>query len=353
MINIPWKTFITERHGVKLEVRWWMHDFSAKYKVGDAVLNYGRHIMAMCPMKYSEEWLKNKFEKEGLYASFKEAGEIIINQEAFFEATKTQFALTRKEQVRRLVEVNNQLHELKQKYKSGDLSQTEYQNRRESFDKKKRDIGREYYDICNSISEGIAVVNEHTRRIIISYLESLWRNCCLPMLYAWKIYVPGNDDFYIKEQVKFENELRHGHYDFEKIPSKTDKSKCIYFLPNVTKEDSKTMSDYFHYVYNYRAFQKNLAVEERQKELDDFLVSKNLKDEYPILLSKLSENFFKRHPEKTPEQLMAEIKVYFNRAASHNGKQRWLYRGRMYHHPLYWELEDGLKNEYYEIWKEE
>ena len=30
--------------------------------IGDAVLNYGRHIMAMCPMKYSEEWLKNKFE---------------------------------------------------------------------------------------------------------------------------------------------------------------------------------------------------------------------------------------------------------------------------------------------------
>ena len=49
--------------------------------IGDAVLNYGRHIMAMCPMKYSEEWLKNKFEKEGLYASFKEAGEIIINIE--------------------------------------------------------------------------------------------------------------------------------------------------------------------------------------------------------------------------------------------------------------------------------
>ena len=120
-----------------------------------------------------------------------------------------------------------------------------------------------------------------------------------PMLYAWKIYVPDNDDFYTKEQEKFEEELRRGHYDFEKIPGKTDRTKCIYFLPNITKEDSEEMAGHFHNVYSYRANQKDLADEERQKELDDFLTTKNLKEEFHLSLSKLSENFFKRYSEKS------------------------------------------------------
>ena len=65
MSNISWKTFTTEKDGVKLEVTWWSHDFTAKYKVGNITLRYGLHIMAMCPKKYSEEWLRNDFEKKG------------------------------------------------------------------------------------------------------------------------------------------------------------------------------------------------------------------------------------------------------------------------------------------------
>ena len=102
MSDIPWKTFTTEKNGVKLEVTWWDHDFTAVYKVGDITLKCGRHIMAMCPMKYSEEWLKNDFLQNGLYASFKEAGEIITNQTVFFEAAKAQFVITKKEQEEQL-----------------------------------------------------------------------------------------------------------------------------------------------------------------------------------------------------------------------------------------------------------
>ena len=100
MSNIPWKTFTTEKDGVKLEVTWWDHDFTAVYKVGDITLKCGRHIMAMCPMKYSEEWLKNDFLQNELYASFKEAGEIITNQTVFFEAAKAQFVITKKRTIK-------------------------------------------------------------------------------------------------------------------------------------------------------------------------------------------------------------------------------------------------------------
>lgn len=172
----------------------------------------------------------------------------------------------------------------------------------------------------------------------------------IPKIICWKLYIPDSDDFYIKEQNKFETELRNGHFDFEKIPGKTDDTKYIYFLPNITKEDSEGMSGHFQDVYSYRASQVNLSDEERQKELDDFLTSRNLKDEFPLSLTVLSENFFKRYPEKTPEKLMAEVDVYIKSSAVHTGKERWEYRGRMYHHPQTWELEDGLRNQYYEIW---
>lgn len=170
-------------------------------------------------------------------------------------------------------------------------------------------------------------------------------------IFDWKIYVPDSDDFYTKEQKKFEAELQKGHFDFEKIAGKTDNTKCIYFLPNITKEDSVGISGHFKNVYSYRASQESLSTENHQKELDAFLASKDLKEDFPLSLEVLSENFFKRYPEKAPEQLMSEINVYINRAAKHTGKERWEYRGRMYHHPQAWELEDGLRNQYYEIWK--
>ena len=352
-VTIPWKTFETEKDGVNLKVTWWIHDFIAEYKIEDVVLKYGRHIMAMCPMKYNEEWIKNDFEKNKLYASFKEAGEIITNLSVFFEATKAQFAITKKEQTKQIEDLNSKLSELKQKYKAGELTQLEYKNKKEALDHEKNYIRLDYYEICSDIAKEIAVINNETRSLITDYLHDLWRNCYTPTLYSWKLYVPDSDDFYTKEQEKFEDSLRHGHYDFEKILSKNDSTKCIYFLPNITKEDSEEMSGKFKNVYSYRAYQESLSDDGKQKELDDFLISKNLKDEFPLSLVTLSENFFKRYPYKHPDNKISEIKVYTRNSRKHTGRERWLYRARMYHHPESWEFEDGFRNKYYEIWKKE
>lgn len=353
MSNIPWKTFTTEKDGVKLEVTWWSHDFTAKYKVGNITLRYGLHIMAMCPKKYSEEWLRNDFEKKGLYASFKEAGEIISNQSVFFDAAKAKFSITKKDQKKHLEELNSQFRELKQKYKAEELSQNEYTIQKAELEHQKNYIQTDYYSICSDIAKSSEVFHEDARSIIAAYLRDLWKNCYTPTLYAWKIYVPDSDDFYTKVQEKFEDELRHGHFDFEKIPGKSDHTKCIYFLPNITKEDSEEMSGHFHNVYSYRAYQEKLSDEERQKELDGFLMSKNLKNEFPLSLSRLSENFFKRYPYRHPEMKMSEIKIYTRNGTNHTGRERWLYRARMYHHPQNWELKDGFRNKYYEMWKKE
>ena len=353
MNNIPWKTFTTEKDGVKLEVTWWDHDFTARYKVGDVTLECGRHIMAMCPMKYSEERLKNNFWKEGLYASFKEAAEIITNQTVFFEAVKAEFAITKKKQEKQFGAINSQIRELRHKFKAGELTQSEYQKMREPLEEQKDEIQLDYDTIKFKILDEIAVINKDARGIIGSYLDKLWFSCDLELLFAWKIFVPDNDDFYTKEQEKFEAELKRGHYDFEKIYGKTDKTKCLYFLPNITKDDLENFWDQFSNVYGYRAYQKKLTDEEKQNELDVFLESKNLKKEFPLSLLTLSENFRKRYSHKSPEQIMSEAKVYIRNASKHTGKECWYYRGRMYHHPQAWELEQGVRNKYWEQWKKE
>ena len=182
MSDIPWKTFITEKNGVKLEVTWWDHDFTARYKVGDITLECGRHIMAMYPMKYSEEWLKNDFEKSGLYACFKEAGEIITNQTVFFEAAKAQFAITKKEQEKQLELLNNKLRELKQKFKAEELTQVEYQKLKKPLEKQKDEIRLDYYHICSRIADDITIINNEARGMIIGYLHELWRTCYIAPL---------------------------------------------------------------------------------------------------------------------------------------------------------------------------
>ena len=249
--------------------------------------------------------------------------------------------------------LNSQIRELRQKFKAGELTQSEYQKMREPLEEQKDEIRLDYDTIKYKIIDEIAPINKDTRGIIGDYLDKLWESCDMELLFAWKIFVPDNDDFYTKEQEKFEAELKRGHYDFEKIFGKTDKTKCLYFLPNITKDDLENFWDQFSNVYGYRAYQKKLTDEEKQNELDVFLESKNLKKEFPLSLLTLSENFRKRYSHKSPEQIMSEAKVYIRNASKHTGKERWYYRGRMYHHPQAWELEQGIRNKYWEQWKKE
>ena len=344
-------TFTTEKDGVKLEVCWGKPVFIAKYKVGDVVLQYSRHIMSMSHKRYNEASLKDEFEKIGLYASFKEAGDIISNQTVFFEAAEAQFAIKNKELKERYKNLNNKLRELKQKVKAHTLTKDEYHTLKEPLENQKAHIQIAYYDICKNTADEIEVINQNTKELLTGYLQELWRNTNLPKLLTWEIYVPDNDDFYSNEQEMFEDELQRGHYDFEKIPGKNDSTKCIYFLPNITKEDSEELAGHFQNVYSFRPYQKSFAPPGHQ--LDEFLTSKKLNAEFPIYLDTLSENFFNRYryPEKTSEQLMAEVNVYVKNAANHTSKERWEYRNEMYHKPEVWELKDDIRNQYYEMWK--
>lgn len=65
----------------------------------------------------------------------------------------------------------------------------------------------------------------------------------------------------------------------------------------------------------------------------------------------ISMRFFQNHSWKTPSRLNEEAYVYLENAHKYSGSTRMRYRCRMYHKPQGWELENGLRNQYYEMWK--
>lgn len=135
MGTINWKTFTMEKNGVKLEVTWWQKDFTAKYKIDNAILKYGLHIPAMCPLVYNEERLKQKLEEEGIHSCFREAEDIIKTQEVFIEAAKARFSKTKLDGIK-----------------------------------------DEWFGDCWEIAKSIKVAHSKTTHILHHYLEELWKN---------------------------------------------------------------------------------------------------------------------------------------------------------------------------------
>lgn len=87
--------------------------------------------------------------------------------------------------------------------------------------------------------------------------------------------------------------------------------------------------------------------------LELFFEIYNPEIEIPYTFTELSMQFFQKFPWKSPSQLNEEAYVYLLNADKYSGSERMRYRCRMYHKPQSWELEDGLKNQYYERWKKE
>ncbi len=140
-------------------------------------------------------------------------------------------------------------------------------------------------------------------------------------------------------RTQFESETRRWGFPF--VSRQDEKGSYIYFFMNITLEDAKQISNDFK-IDDFIFLQ--------QKEVEIFNgaslgISENL--------AELSAKFFQQFPWKTPEQLNEEARVYLEQSQNYPGSQRWRYRCRMYHKPQSWELETGLRNQYYETWKKD
>lgn len=205
---------------------------------------------------------------------------------------------------------------------------------------------------------------------------------------TWAIGTPENpmkekssdsDNKYRCQQ--FEEMLNRAHFDFEKIHGQYGNEEHSYFIPNITIEDAKNIFKDFgqeSFIFGQKDYDEGsqryyLEMEFWQREsinqdfelvdmeskvedtpdaIDYFSKSHGFKFNIPFSIFQASQRFFERYEWKTPSQINSEAFVYIANAYKHNGSKCMNYRGRMYHKPQSWELSNGLRNQYYYMWKD-
>ena len=182
--------------------------------------------------------------------------------------------------------------------------------------------------------------------------------------------------------LQFENMLTRGHFDFEKIHGQYGNEEHSYFIPNITIEDAKNIFKNFgqeSFIFGQKDYDKETnryylemefwqrestnqnfelvdmesKVEDTPDAVDYFSKTHGFKFNIPFSIFQASQRFFERYNWKTPSQLNSEAFVYIANAHKHVGSNCMNYRGRMYHKPQSWELSNGLRNQYYYMWKSE
>lgn len=181
-------------------------------------------------------------------------------------------------------------------------------------------------------------------------------------------------------KTEFETSCKRGGLAFEEIHTK--ENNIIYCFMNLTLDDAK----YFFGARKLKTFvfiQKQYSMEKDLFFLDIKLLKWNANEQafepsvqqkprvddptslqsffklynpdlhFPYSFSDLSKIFFQKYSWKTPSRLNEEAYVYLVNAHKYSGSARMRYRCRMYHKPQTWELENGLRNQYYEMWKKE
>ena len=205
---------------------------------------------------------------------------------------------------------------------------------------------------------------------------------------TWAIGTPENpmkekssDEENKQRCEKFEEELNRGHFDFERIHGKYGNDENSYFIPNITIEDAKNIFKNFgqeSFIYGQKDYDEETEryylemefwqreslngtfelvdmedkVEDTPDAVDYFSKSHGFKFNIPFSIFQASQRYFNRYSWKSPKQINSEAYVYITQAHIYPGSQCWRYRGRMYHKPQSWELSNGLRNQYYHMWKE-
>lgn len=181
-----------------------------------------------------------------------------------------------------------------------------------------------------------------------------------------------------KFKSNFEMDCRRGGLAFEEIS--TGNNNVLYFFMNIALDDAKKFFEsyklktcifiqkqysvvqdfcFLHFEllqWNDKKNSFHCAVEREQKEdeataLQAFLNLYNQDLNITFSYKDISMRFFQNHSWKTPSRLNEEAYVYLENAHKYSGSTRMRYRCRMYHKPQSWELENGLRNQYYEMWK--
>ncbi len=183
-----------------------------------------------------------------------------------------------------------------------------------------------------------------------------------------------------KYKTTFAEECKRAGFAYEQFTTKNN--KVLYFFMNVTLQDAKSFFTSYGLdicIFIKKSYSRKkdnciLGIELWQQncERTDFkmIIHEEYEQEISCALQKffhlydnefkidfsfqeISMRFFQKYSWKTPSRLNEEAYVYLENAHKYCGSVRMRYRCRMYHKPQGWELENGLRNQYYEMWKNE
>ena len=117
--------FFYDYEGLTIKMEYWKKDFTATYDSPYGPIKFGSHIMAMCPWIFTEDQIKN--EKSRLAGNyFVSIKKFLDENPDFIENSKKELAECRAP-VKKEIDIQRQKKsEMKQKFKSGKLSEDEY-----------------------------------------------------------------------------------------------------------------------------------------------------------------------------------------------------------------------------------
>ena len=131
--------FTYDYKGLNIRMEVWKKDFIAVYDSAYGPLTYFRHIMAMCPWEYSEEWIKGE--------KFEEAGEYFVTLKAFLDQKPGFIEETKNQLKERLLPFKEELSglgqkkaEMKKQFKAGQISEKNYSQICKLINKKKTNL---------------------------------------------------------------------------------------------------------------------------------------------------------------------------------------------------------------------
>lgn len=169
-----WQEFVYTENEKSILVKWHKKDFVASYDLGVQKLQYGLHIMYMCPKVYSEEMLREDYCPD-IIKRFEQAEKFLENNPDFATNLKTIFDEKNKDNDEQLKKLYEERLIKRKQFKNNEISQKEWTIFCKEFNKIKDQVyfdKRDFvWDYIEKKTEGKGDIKNIIRDYVLSELN--------------------------------------------------------------------------------------------------------------------------------------------------------------------------------------
>lgn len=174
--QIPWKTIVVQKDGRELKAHYWSKDYTVYCEWNAYNLNFGRHMMYMAPMKYTEEKIRGICEES--FNLFDQAIAIIEGRKDFFDARYKEISDSAKEAKEENEQICAKIRELKKQLKAGSIENKEYGKKVHALNEEKQSLWSLKWNFAYEVSKSLGLEDSDVQQIIRNYLEVKFAAVC-------------------------------------------------------------------------------------------------------------------------------------------------------------------------------